>query len=381
LGTSPCVKFKHYSLSDPDPENRLKNARANGFMYMSDMPKDPYIPLREEFWESTILRSLSYTKSDDRTFLKAYFEKHCEDLFDPFKDMLDTEKNIDIVSKVSEIINTSQNPDIQKALLNLRRDRDYFSSCKKLKKWPYVKFTDKSMLEDSRYAVRKIYYETNKWPDIALEDPHPSTWNLYGSRRGYPDQMLQSSNIKIRKIYYKHNGFPKDALLEDDYSCHKQYFDFHGYGRYEAKLSGYWRIRYKYFEADKWRDSDAEVDAFKKIRETYKIESKKISRGEKEINKHFKKSKYSYVSQKTFPDCKDKALLRYDFYLPKYNTLVEFDGEQHFKPVEIFGGQEGYEDRIRKDRIKDEHAKKNGIRLIRLRERDLKNLDKVLCFN
>ena len=39
-----------------------------------------------------------------------------------------------------------------------------------------------------------------------------------------------------------------------------------------------------------------------------------------------------------FNDCKRKNKLRFDFYLPKYNVLIEYDGMQHFKPIIFFGG-------------------------------------------
>lgn len=34
---------------------------------------------------------------------------------------------------------------------------------------------------------------------------------------------------------------------------------------------------------------------------------------------------------------------RYDFYLPKLNIFIEFDGKQHFIPVKYFGGEKGLE--------------------------------------
>ena len=35
--------------------------------------------------------------------------------------------------------------------------------------------------------------------------------------------------------------------------------------------------------------------------------------------------------QKTFDDCKNIHKLRFDFYLPKYNCVIETHGEQHYK--------------------------------------------------
>lgn len=37
----------------------------------------------------------------------------------------------------------------------------------------------------------------------------------------------------------------------------------------------------------------------------------------------------------TFEHCrnpKTNSKLRFDFYLPKYNIVIEYDGQQHFKP-------------------------------------------------
>lgn len=73
-----------------------------------------------------------------------------------------------------------------------------------------------------------------------------------------------------------------------------------------------------------------------------------------------------YEQQKRFKDCKDKYMLPFDFYLPEYNTIVEDDGEQHHKVVDFFGGEEGYNTRVKHDTIKNKYCKKKGINLIRI---------------
>lgn len=35
--------------------------------------------------------------------------------------------------------------------------------------------------------------------------------------------------------------------------------------------------------------------------------------------------------------------LPFDFYLPYYNTCIEYDGVQHFKPIDYFGGEKEFE--------------------------------------
>jgi hypothetical protein len=89
------------------------------------------------------------------------------------------------------------------------------------------------------------------------------------------------------------------------------------------------------------------------------------SKGEKTISFFLKESKIIFEPQKKFDGLKDKRPLRIDFYLPKYNVCIEYDGEQHFK-------QMGYtklnrlSDIQRKDEIKNNFCRKNNIRLIRI---------------
>lgn len=62
---------------------------------------------------------------------------------------------------------------------------------------------------------------------------------------------------------------------------------------------------------------------------------------------------------KLIPD----SLMRYDFELLESKILIEFDGEQHRSPI---FGQERFEATLRNDQIKNQWAKDNGYRLIRL---------------
>lgn len=57
---------------------------------------------------------------------------------------------------------------------------------------------------------------------------------------------------------------------------------------------------------------------------------------------------------------------RFDFYLPKFNTFIEYDGIQHFKPIDQFGGFDAFIDRRLKDKQKDIYCYENGYQLIRL---------------
>ena len=73
-----------------------------------------------------------------------------------------------------------------------------------------------------------------------------------------------------------------------------------------------------------------------------------------------------YIPQARFDECRNIFPLPFDFYLYEHNTLIEYDGEQHTRPIDFFGGEEGYLKRVINDNIKTEYCQEHNIRLIRL---------------
>ena len=66
----------------------------------------------------------------------------------------------------------------------------------------------------------------------------------------------------------------------------------------------------------------------------------RISRGEERIKIFLEQNNIKFEPQKTFIGCADKRLLPFDFYLPVQNILIEYDGEQHFEPIKVMGGND-----------------------------------------
>ncbi|MCK9446608.1 DUF723 domain-containing protein [bacterium] len=100
------------------------------------------------------------------------------------------------------------------------------------------------------------------------------------------------------------------------------------------------------------------------------------SKGEREISILLHKKEILFIRQKTFHDCKNTQVLQFDFYLPEYNTCIEFDGIQHFKMVEYFGGEKEYVNRLLRDKIKTEYCKDKNIKLLRIRYDD--NIEEMI---
>ena len=89
-----------------------------------------------------------------------------------------------------------------------------------------------------------------------------------------------------------------------------------------------------------------------------------ISKGEIEVEKYLVLNNIEYDSQKTFNECLDKALLRFDFYLPNKNICIEYNGIQHYEVVEYFGGINTFIEIQKRDKIKEEYCINKDIQLI-----------------
>lgn len=96
------------------------------------------------------------------------------------------------------------------------------------------------------------------------------------------------------------------------------------------------------------------------------------SRGERKIALFLKGNNIRFKRQKKFSGCVYKRLLAFDFYLPKYKICIEYDGKQHFFPIEYFGGLKEFERNQIVDRIKQDYCLKKSINLIRISYKEKK---------
>lgn len=111
----------------------------------------------------------------------------------------------------------------------------------------------------------------------------------------------------------------------------------------------------------------------------------KLSIGEKKIAKWLTMNNIHYESQKKFNGLVGigKRNLRYDFYIPDFNVLIEFNGKQHECPMNFSGKSDGTEvinfERTKENySIKEKFAKEHKIQLIEIWYYDIKNIDTIL---
>jgi hypothetical protein len=107
-----------------------------------------------------------------------------------------------------------------------------------------------------------------------------------------------------------------------------------------------------------------------------------ISKGEDEIEKYLIKNDIEYVREYKFDKCinpKTNKKLPFDFFLLKYNMVIEYHGEQHYKKTGHFEQRAGgLEDLQYRDKIKEEFCLQNNILYIEISYKEFENIDKIL---
>lgn len=93
------------------------------------------------------------------------------------------------------------------------------------------------------------------------------------------------------------------------------------------------------------------------------------SMGERNIKKILQNNNILYETEKAFDDLINpdtKRHPRYDFYLPEYHRLIEFDGKQHYANTKSGWFSTGLEDRQNRDQVKNKYALSHNIDLVRI---------------
>lgn len=106
--------------------------------------------------------------------------------------------------------------------------------------------------------------------------------------------------------------------------------------------------------------------------------SSAISHGELAIKEVLDGYHVHYKEEYWFSDCRDINPLPFDFYLPDYNLCIEYQGGQHYKSVEFFGGEEAFKIRQLHDQIKRDYCNLNNIVLIEIPYWEYKNIKNIL---
>lgn len=111
------------------------------------------------------------------------------------------------------------------------------------------------------------------------------------------------------------------------------------------------------------------------------------SENEVKIRNLLEQEKIKYIQEYSFPDlCSDKdKKLRFDFAILNQDNsvsyLIEFNGKQHYYPIDFFGGEDAFKSLQERDKQKVNYCKRNNIPLIILTYKDEITSDKIIFKN
>ena len=76
-------------------------------------------------------------------------------------------------------------------------------------------------------------------------------------------------------------------------------------------------------------------------------------------------------------------MFKVDFYLPKLNLIIEYDGIQHFEPVKYFTGNldnsiKEYKEQIYRDSLVNSYCNSNKIKLLRIPYKDKNRMENII---
>ena len=207
---------------------------------------------------------------------------------------------------------------------------------------------------------------------ISLNSPVKIRHNLCGSiiTTLRPNNLLNMNQgckkCKMKKIA---DGMKNKASSKFYKELNEKFGDrFELYGNYNGywnKINGYDNLLDKVF--------------YKKPSDILKMSTKPTkSKGEIKIHEWLIKNNILFEEQYEFEDLKDKRKLKFDFYIPIINTLIEFDGEQHF--IQRRDDLDGSKLKITQnhDKMKNEYCKNNNIPLLRISYKEFKSVEKIL---
>lgn len=109
--------------------------------------------------------------------------------------------------------------------------------------------------------------------------------------------------------------------------------------------------------------------------------NKNKSKGEEMVSRVLKDMGVSYTEQYSIEDLKNKNNLRFDFavfFEKRGKLLIEYDGVQHFKPIEYFGGEKNLEYQRVNDGIKNKYCEENKIELLRIPYWEFNKIEEIV---
>ena len=136
----------------------------------------------------------------------------------------------------------------------------------------------------------------------------------------------------------------------------------------------------KYQQTEKGKESQRKghKKQYDKYLEENGLERSEGSYGEQKVRQVLRESNLTFSEQHRFDDCKFKLPLPFDFYIPSLNTIIEYDGIQHFETTGGWSDEDHLKETIIRDTIKNDYCRRNNIKLIRIPYWEFDNIEQIL---
>jgi len=105
------------------------------------------------------------------------------------------------------------------------------------------------------------------------------------------------------------------------------------------------------------------------------------SSGEVRVKETLEQMRVQYIFDTSYEVKSSVGLLRWGFqifYEEKRIGFIEYDGKQHYQPVDFFGGKEGFKKSVKRDKIKNKFAKDYNIKIKRIKYNEYNKIEQIL---
>lgn len=104
----------------------------------------------------------------------------------------------------------------------------------------------------------------------------------------------------------------------------------------------------------------------------------KRSKGEEKIERYLIENNIKFEPQKKFSDLRNTLPLSYDFYLPEYKMLIEYQGQFHDGSTSMALKEKYFDKQQLNDKLKKDYAKNNGYNLLEIWYYDFNNTESII---
>lgn len=210
----------------------------------------------------------------------------------------------------------------------------------------------KEEIEKEGYKLLSEYKNANSLVTIQCPEGHIYEIQFNGFHKGHRCKLCSNTNVKYIydqvKEYIVSQG---DKLISTEYINNKT--------KLEIECCNGHKYERRY---DKYKQGQ-------------RCPICKASSGEQMLYHILQELEIDFKREKRFKDCREVNTLPFDTYIESLNLIIEFDGEQHFKPK--FGEKE-FNEIVYHDAIKNAYCEDNNINLLRIPFWEIDNMKEIV---